>query len=78
MAARRVGVWLIGAKGGVATTMMTGLAALRRGAIEPVGLLTETEPFARLGLVGFDDVVVGGHDIRAGRLGDEARRFRPT
>jgi myo-inositol-1-phosphate synthase len=75
MAARRVGVWLIGAKGGVATTMMTGLAALRRGAIEPVGLLTETEPFARLGLVGFDDLVVGGHDIRAGRLGDEARRM---
>jgi myo-inositol-1-phosphate synthase len=75
MAARRVGVWLIGAKGGVATTMMTGLAALRRGAIEPVGLLTETEPFAGLSLVGFDDLVVGGHDIRAGRLGDEARRM---
>lgn len=75
MAERRVGVWLIGAKGGVATTMMTGLAALRRGTIEPVGLLTETEPFARLGLVGFDALVVGGHDIRAGRLGDEARRM---
>ena len=71
----RVGVWLIGAKGGVATTMMTGLAALRRAAIDPVGLVTELEPFTRLGLVGFDDLVVGGHDIRGGRLGDEARRM---
>jgi myo-inositol-1-phosphate synthase len=75
MTARRVGVWLVGAKGGVATTMMTGLAALRRGAIEPVGLVTATDPFTRLGLVGFDELVVGGHDIRSGRLGDEARRM---
>jgi myo-inositol-1-phosphate synthase len=71
----RVGVWLIGAKGGVATTMMTGLAALRRGAIDPVGLVTECEPFTQLGLVGFDDLVVGGHDIRGGSLGEEARRM---
>jgi myo-inositol-1-phosphate synthase len=55
--------------------MMTGLAALRRAAIDPVGLVTELEPFTRLGLVGFDDLVVGGHDIRGGRLGDEARRM---
>jgi myo-inositol-1-phosphate synthase len=55
--------------------MITGLAALRRAAIDPVGLVTELEPFTRLGLVGFDDLVVGGHDIRGGRLGDEARRM---
>jgi myo-inositol-1-phosphate synthase len=75
MATRRVGVWLVGAKGGVATTLMTGLAALRLGATQPVGLFTETEPFAGLSLVGFDELVVGGHDIRSGRLGDEARRM---
>ena len=71
----RLGVWLIGAKGGVATTVMTGLAALQRGAIDPVGLITATEPFAHLGLVGFSEIVVGGHDIRAGSLADEARRM---
>ena len=71
----RIGLWLIGAKGGVATTMMTGLAALRRGAIEPVGLVTALDPFTRLDLVDFADIVVGGHDIRAGGLGDEARRM---
>ena len=71
----RLGIWLIGAKGGVATTVMTGLAALQRGAIDPVGLITATESFASLGLVEFSDLVIGGHDIRAGRLADEARRM---
>ncbi len=71
----RLGVWLIGAKGGVATTVMTGLAALQRRAIDPVGLITATEPFAHLGLVDFCNIVVGGHDIRAGSLADEARRM---
>ncbi len=71
----RLGVWLIGAKGGVATTVMTGLAALQHGAIDPVGLITATEPFAALGLIDFSDIVVGGHDIRAGSLADEARRM---
>jgi len=72
---RRIGLWLVGAKGGVATTLLVGLAALRRQAIEPIGLLTELEPFRSLELVDFSDIVVGGHDIRAGRLVDEARRM---
>jgi len=75
MADKRLGLWLIGAKGGIATTLLCGLASLRRGAIAPIGLLTELEPFNRLGLVDFADIVVGGHDIRGGRLGDEARRM---
>ena len=75
MPGSRIGLWLIGAKGGVATTVMTGLANLARNAIAPVGLVTALEPFTRLDLVGFDDIVVGGHDIRPGRLADEARRM---
>ncbi|MFM7035753.1 MAG: inositol-3-phosphate synthase [Planctomycetia bacterium] len=71
----RLGLWLIGAKGGVATTVMTGLAALQRSAIDPVGLVTATEPFSRLGLVECSDIVVGGHDVRSGSLSDEARRM---
>ena len=74
----RVGVWLIGAKGGVATTMMTGLAALSRDAIDPVGMVTALDPFADLGLVGFEDLVVGGHDIRSASLLDEARSMWTT
>lgn len=71
----RVGVWLIGAKGGVATTMMTGLAALAAKRMEPVGLVTATEPFQRLDLVDYSDLVVGGHDIRTGSLASEAFRM---
>ena len=75
MAGSRIGLWLIGAKGGVATTAITGLANLARGRMEPVGLVTALDPFTRLDLVDFADIVVGGHDIRPGRLADEARRM---
>jgi len=70
-----MGLWLVGAKGGVATTVITGLAALSRGQVQPVGLVTALEPFASLDLVDFSEIVVGGHDIRGGRLADEARRM---
>jgi myo-inositol-1-phosphate synthase len=72
---RRIGLWLVGAKGGVATTLMVGLAALARRAIEPIGLVTALEPFTRLDLVDFPDIVVGGHDVRTGSLAAEARRM---
>jgi len=71
----RLGLWLIGAKGGVATTLLVGLAALARRASEPIGLVTALEPFSGLGLVDFADIVVGGHDVRAGSLAAEARRM---
>ena len=71
----RIGMWLIGAKGGVATTVMTGLASLAQGTVAPHGLVTAQEPFTSLDLVDFTEIVVGGHDIRAGRLEDEARRM---
>ena len=45
---QRIGLWIIGAKGGVATTAMTGLAALCRGAIQPIGLVTSLDPFTQL------------------------------
>ena len=55
--------------------MMTGLAALQRRAMEPVGLVTSTPPFAGLDLVDFPDIVVGDHEIRSGSLAAEARRM---
>ena len=75
MAQHEIGLWIIGAKGGVSTTLLTGLAALARDAIPTTGLVTELDPFTRLALVPCADIVVGGHDIRPGRLGDEARRM---
>ena len=37
----RVGIWFIGAFGGVATTAGLGIAALRRGLTQTTGLVTE-------------------------------------
>ena len=37
---RRVGVWLVGGRGSVATTTMTGAAAIAAGLAEPTGLVT--------------------------------------
>ncbi len=61
---RRVGLWLIGALGGVGTTAALGLAALKRNLIDPTSLVTALPLFDSLGLDAFGEFVVGGHDIR--------------
>ena len=60
---RRLGVWLVGARGSISTCLVHGLSGLREGLLEPIGVLTEREPFTRLPLVGLDDLVLGGHDV---------------
>jgi len=67
-----LGVWLIGARGAIATSFSYGLAGLRKGIIEPVGIATERGPFLDLGLRGFDDMVVAGHEISGGDLSRSA------
>lgn len=57
------GLWLVGARGSVATTAVTGLLALRAGLAEPTGCVTETAPFTGIGLPGWENLVVGGHDV---------------
>jgi len=73
MAKRKVGVWLIGAWGGVATTVVVGLAALKKGLTESTGLVTALPNFSRLDLIDWDEIVVGGHEIRETSYGAEAR-----
>ncbi len=75
MARARIGLWLIGAKGGVATTVLTGLTALKKGLIGNSGLVTTLPRFEALDLIDWKDLIVGGHDIRPGRLYDEAMRM---
>src|SRR4051794_37483181 len=72
----RVGVWLVGGRGSVATTALTGAAAVAAGLAEPTGMVTNK--FDQSGLPPLGDLVFGGHDvvetplaIRAGRLVDE-------
>jgi myo-inositol-1-phosphate synthase len=73
MAKRKVGVWLVGAWGGVATTVVVGLCALRKGLTETNGLVSALPPFAALDLVGWDELVVGGHEIRETTFAAEAQ-----
>jgi myo-inositol-1-phosphate synthase len=76
MSRRRIGLWLLGAKGGVATTAIVGLAALRRKLVEGQGLVSQLPQFATLELVDWKDLVVGGHDIRTTTLYDEALKLQ--
>lgn len=59
----RTGVWLVGARGSVATTALVGASALAAGLVEDTALVTERHPFDACGLVDWDDLVFGGHDV---------------
>ena len=74
----RTGLWLVGVRGSVAVTAITGLLAVRAGLTGPAGCVTELPQFGAAPLPGLDDIVVGGHDIvdtpllkRAGELADQ-------
>ena len=69
---KRLGVWLIGARGGVATTTLVGLCALEKNLTKTAGLVSELPRFQHLELVGWDEVICGGHEIRQTELVDEA------
>ncbi|MEU2165658.1 inositol-3-phosphate synthase [Streptomyces chengbuensis] len=62
---RRTGVWLIGARGSVATTAITGCAAVTAGLHPATGMVTETPPFAAAALPSLSSLVFGGHDTTA-------------
>jgi myo-inositol-1-phosphate synthase len=64
MAQRRVGLWMIGACGGVASTTALGLSALARGLTPTTGLVTALPRLAALDLDEPAAFVVGGHDVR--------------
>ncbi|MCZ6688531.1 MAG: inositol-3-phosphate synthase [Planctomycetota bacterium] len=71
----RTGVWIIGALGSVATTIVVGCEAIRRGIAGTAGLVTETSPLKEIGLVEVGDLVFGGHEIREGGLLESAREI---
>lgn len=71
----RTGVWIIGAVGGLATTVITGATAIVRGIAERRGLTSDAEPFAPLRLIDLKDLVFGGHDVRGASLVESAREI---
>ena len=72
---RKVGLWLIGAFGGVGTTISLGIASLARGLTGTTALATELPAFADLDFLPFDRIVVGGHDVRRSNLVNEAKQL---
>ncbi|MFG2621433.1 inositol-3-phosphate synthase [Streptomyces sp. NPDC048507] len=73
----RIGVWMVGARGSVATAAIAGAAAIVAGAASPVGCVTETPPLRDAPLPALAELVFGGHDVvdtplsaRAGQLAE--------
>lgn len=58
----RVGLWLIGARGSVATAAAVGVHALAAGIAPATGCTTAGPGLAGVPLPGFDEIVIGGHD----------------
>ncbi len=68
-AIRPTAVYLIGARGAIATSVAHGVAGLSAGSLPPVGIATAMPPLdAALGCAPFESLVLGGCDVRAGAL----------
>jgi myo-inositol-1-phosphate synthase len=70
--APRTGVWLVGARGAVATTTLVGLLAARRGMVPLRGVTTSGPRGEGLALVGPSGLVPGGWEPAPGSLAASA------
>jgi myo-inositol-1-phosphate synthase len=61
-------IWLIGARGTVASTAAVGTLAVQRGLVPLEGVITESEPFRGLPLPRIEDLAFGGCDLRSGTM----------
>ncbi|MCI0424005.1 MAG: inositol-3-phosphate synthase, partial [Acidobacteria bacterium] len=76
MSKRQVGLWLVGAFGGVGTTVALGLASLRRGLVAETGLVTGLPMLRSLDLDDPETFILGGHDIRRTSFEQTIREFQ--
>jgi myo-inositol-1-phosphate synthase len=80
----RIGVWLVGAQGSLASTVVVGARAIARGLAGRGALVTELPEVAKLPLADFDRLVFGGWDVaptglvaRARAMANEDRALPP-
>lgn len=71
----RIGLWLVGARGGIGTCVSLGWCLLSRGKCPTFGLVTENPELVPSQFVPWENLVLGGHEIRNVSLYDEALRF---
>jgi myo-inositol-1-phosphate synthase len=68
----RIGVCIIGSNGAVATTVMAGVALMRKGLVPRRGMITEGRLGQLLDLAPLDGIVFGGWDLRHDNAYDAA------
>ena len=71
----QTGVWIIGARGNVATSAIVGACGITDGAIGTTGMVTERAPCTDLELPPVEDFVFGGHDIRQTSILSQAKEM---
>src|SRR5687768_3653329 len=69
---KRLGVYFIGARGNVATTVMVGATAIAQGRMPATGMVTDGPEFRGLPLAGLQDLVFGGADVSSRPLHGKA------
>lgn len=68
----KLGVFIVGARGNVATTAITGAMAISRGMAPATGMVTDGPEFRGLSLTGLDELVFGGVDVSTTGLAAKA------
>ncbi len=72
----RLGVCIVGAGGAVASTVIAGVALMKKGLAPRIGMVTETALPQTLGCAPLDDLVFGGWDLRDASIFEAALRER--
>jgi myo-inositol-1-phosphate synthase len=70
-----LGVWLVGVRGSVAVTTITGARAIGSSLAPGTGMVTLAEPLAGADLTPLDRLVFGGHDVVESPLALRAARL---
>lgn len=78
MTTNRYGIWLIGARGGIGTSLAVGWAALEQQIAPEIGLVSALPQFSALPLPAWEEFVFGGHEIRATTLTSEASQLHSS
>jgi myo-inositol-1-phosphate synthase len=72
MVRTRTGVWLVGARGNVATTAVAGARGIARGTADATGMVSARPPYSALDLPPVEGFVFGGHDVSQRPLAETA------
>lgn len=75
MSNQETGVWIVGARGFIATTTILGKFLLDTQKIEPIGMLTYSEHLQHLPLINWQQIQFGGGDIHYHSLTETLERL---